>query len=178
MEDGHGAVTVGSEAAAGIRELVVERCFFARTDRGLRVKTRRGRGRDSIMDNIIFRDIDMDGVVTPFVVNSFYFCDSDGKSDYVQDRSPLPVDERTPLIKRLVFERIHAVNSHYAAGWIEGLPEQPIEEIILRDIDVSFAEDAGKGVPAMALNVPECTREGFIVKNCINFVQENVIINR
>ena len=178
MEDGHGAVTVGSEAAAGVRELIVERCFFARTDRGLRVKTRRGRGKDSVMDNIIFRDIDMDGVITPFVVNSFYFCDSDGKTDYVQDRNPLPVDERTPLIKRLVFERIHAVNSHYAAGWIEGLPEQPIEEIVLRDIDVSFAENAKKGVPAMALNVPECSRENFIVKNCVNFIRENVNIKQ
>ena len=178
MEDGHGAVTVGSEAAAGVRELVVERCRFVRTDRGLRIKTRRGRGKDSVMDNIIFRDIEMDGVITPFVVNSFYFCDKDGKTDYVQDRNPLPVDDRTPLVKRLVFERITAVNSHYAAGWIEGLPEQPIEEIVLRDIEVSFAADAKKGAPAMALNVPECCREGFIVKNCTNFIQENVVIHR
>ncbi|MBO4505064.1 MAG: glycoside hydrolase family 28 protein [Lachnospiraceae bacterium] len=178
MEDGHGAVTVGSEAAAGVRELVVERCRFVRTDRGLRIKTRRGRGKDSVMDNIIFRDIEMDGVITPFVVNSFYFCDKDGKTDYVQDRDPLPVDDRTPFVKRLVFERITAVNSHYAAGWIEGLPEQPIEEIVLKDIEVSFAADAKKGAPAMALNVPECCREGFIVKNCTNFVQENVVIHR
>ena len=178
MEDGHGAVTIGSEAAAGVCELVVDRCNFNRTDRGLRVKTRRGRGKVSVMDNIIFRDIDMDGVITPFVVNSFYYCDSDGKTDYVQDRNPLPVDDRTPLVKRLVFERITAVNSHYAAGWIEGLPEQPIEEIVLRDIEVSFAKDAKKGAPAMALNVPECCREGFIVKNCTNFVQENVVIHR
>lgn len=177
MEDGHGAVTVGSEAAAGVRELVVERCTFLRTDRGLRVKTRRGRGRDSVMDNIIFRDIDMDGVVTPFVVNSFYFCDSDGKTDYVQNREALPVDERTPVIKRLVFERIRAVNSHYAAGWIEGLPEQPVEEIVLRDIDVSFADDAKKGVPAMACGVPECCRQGFIIKNVVKVTQENVTVH-
>lgn len=177
MEDGHGAVTVGSEAAAGVRELVVERCFFARTDRGLRVKTRRGRGEDSVMDNIIFRDIDMDGVITPFVVNSFYFCDSDGKTDYVQSREFRPVDERTPVIKRLVFERIHAVNSHYAAGWIEGLPEKPIEEIVLRDIEVSFAQDAKKGVPAMANGVPECCREGFIIKNVKKVTRENVTVD-
>ncbi len=178
MEDGHGAVTVGSEAAAGVRELVVERCRFVRTDRGLRIKTRRGRGKDSVMDNIIFRDIEMDGVITPFVVNSFYFCDKDGKTDYVQNRDPLPVDDRTPFVKKLVFERISAINSHYAAGWIEGLPEQPIEEIVLKDIEVSFAADAKKGAPAMALNVPECCREGFIVKNCTNFTQENVVIHR
>ena len=178
MEDGHGAVTVGSEAGAGVRELVVERCSFNRTDRGLRIKTRRGRGKDSVMDNIIFRDIDMDGVITPFVVNSFYYCDPDGKTDYVQNRNPLPVDERTPLIKRLVFENIRAVNSHYAAGWIEGLPEQPVEEIVLKNIYVSFAEEAKKGIPAMANNVPECCREGFIVKNVIKCVEENVVVDR
>ncbi|MCR5684221.1 MAG: glycoside hydrolase family 28 protein [Lachnospiraceae bacterium] len=178
MEDGHGAVTVGSEAGAGVRDLVVDRCDFNRTDRGLRIKTRRGRGRDSVMDNIIFRDIDMDGVITPFVVNSFYYCDPDGKTDYVQDRNPLPVDERTPFIKRLVFENIHAVNSHYAAGWIEGLPEQPIEEIILKDIYVSFDPEAKKGIPAMANHVPECCREGFIVKNVTSLVEENVVIDR
>lgn len=178
MEDGHGAVTVGSEAAAGVKELIVERCDFCRTDRGLRVKTRRGRGKDSVMDNIVFRDIDMDGVVTPFVVNSFYYCDSDGKTDYVQDRNPLPVDDRTPVIRRLVFENIHAVNSHYAAGWIEGLPEQPIEEIVLHDIYVGFALDARKGIPAMACNVPECSREGFIVKNVVHIDEKNVIIEK
>lgn len=178
MEDGHGAVTVGSEAAAGVRELVVEHCSFMRTDRGLRVKTRRGRGEDSIMDDIIFRDIEMDGVVTPFVVNSFYFCDTDGKTDYVQNREPLPVDERTPVIKRLVFERIHCINSHYAAGWFEGLPEKPIEEIVLHDIYVSFAENAGRGIPAMALNVPECSREDFVIKNVAKVDMVNVTVDR
>lgn len=178
MEDGHGAVTVGSEAAAGVCDLIVDRCDFNRTDRGLRVKTRRGRGKDSVMDNIVFRDIDMDGVVTPFVVNSFYYCDKDGKTDYVQDRSALPVDDRTPVIKKLVFENIHAVNSHYAAGWIEGLPEQPIEEIVLHDIYVSFAKDAKKGIPAMANNVPECSREGFIIKNVVHIDEKNVIIDK
>ena len=38
----------------------------------------------------------MDEVLTPFVVNSFYFCDKDGKTDYVQSREALPVDDRTP----------------------------------------------------------------------------------
>jgi polygalacturonase len=46
------------------------------TDRGLRVKTRRGRGKLSVLDDISFENIDMDNVMTPFVVNSFYFCDS------------------------------------------------------------------------------------------------------
>lgn len=86
MENGHGAVTVGSEMAGGVKNLVVEECRFYDTDRGLRIKTRRGRGKDAVLDQIIFRKIDMDQVMTPFVINCFYFCDPDGKTEFVQSR--------------------------------------------------------------------------------------------
>ena len=43
MRDGHGAVTVGSEIAAGVKNVHITDCLFMNTDRGLRVKTRRGR---------------------------------------------------------------------------------------------------------------------------------------
>lgn len=75
MRDGHGAVTVGSEIAAGVKDVHIRDCMFMNTDRGLRVKTRRGRGKLSVLDDISFENIDMDNVMTPFVVNSFYFCD-------------------------------------------------------------------------------------------------------
>ena len=41
MENGHGAVTLGSEMAGGVVNLTVEDCIFRHTDRGLRIKTRR-----------------------------------------------------------------------------------------------------------------------------------------
>lgn len=90
MENGHGAVTVGSEMAGGVKNLVVEECRFYDTDRGLRIKTRRGRGKDAVLDQIIFRKIDMDQVMTPFVINCFYFCDPDGKTEFVQSREKMP----------------------------------------------------------------------------------------
>ena len=98
MRDGHGAVTVGSEIAAGVKDVHITDCIFMNTDRGLRVKTRRGRGQLSVLDDISFENIDMDNVMTPFVVNSFYFCDPDGKTEYVGTKKPLPVDRRTPSI--------------------------------------------------------------------------------
>ncbi len=70
MHDGHGAVVLGSEAAGGIKDLTVSKCLFERTDRGLRVKTRRGRGKDAVNEGITFEHIRMDEVLTPFVVNS------------------------------------------------------------------------------------------------------------
>lgn len=176
MQYGHGAVTIGSEMAGGTRELAVEDCVFAHTDRGLRVKTRRGRGQDAILDRITFRNIDMDHVMTPFVVNCFYFCDPDGKTEYVQSREKYPVDERTPVIKRLEFENIQALNCHVAAAYIEGLPEQKIEELIMRRVEVTFAEDPKCGVPAMSEGVEACTKRGVFIKNVKRVTLDHVSI--
>ncbi len=176
MENGHGAVTVGSEMAGGVRNVTVEDCIFRRTDRGLRIKTRRGRGEDAILDGITFRNIDMDHVMTPFVVNCFYFCDPDGKTPYVQSRDPYPVDDRTPVAKKFVFENIHATNCHVAAAHFDGLPEKKIEEIILRNVEVSFAEDAKRGVPAMSEGVEECSKKGLFARNVKKLVLDHVSI--
>ncbi len=165
MENGHGAVTIGSEMAGGVKNLTVEDCIFFDTDRGLRIKTRRGRGRDAVLDRIIFRNIKMDHVMTPFVVNSFYFCDPDGKTEYVQSRELYPVDERTPLIKRLEFEDIDATNCHVAAAYIEGLPEAKIEELIMRHINVSYAVNPKCDVPAMSNGVEKCSKKGIFIRN-------------
>lgn len=178
MPDGkwHGAVTIGSEMAGGVKNLVVEDCLFSHTDRGLRIKTRRGRGEDAVLDQIIFRKIKMDHVMTPFVVNSFYFCDPDGKTEYVQSRQWLPVDERTPNIKRLAFEDIDAENCHVAAAFFDGLPEQKIEEIVMRNISVSYAEKPKCDVPAMSSGVEACSLKGIYASNVKHLILENVSI--
>ena len=57
MNYGHGAVVLGSEMSGGIKNIKVTQCFFNQTDRGLRIKTRRGRGKDAIIDGITFENI-------------------------------------------------------------------------------------------------------------------------
>lgn len=177
MESGHGAVTVGSEIAGGVNNVKVRDCLFHNTDRGLRIKTRRGRGKDSVLDNIVFENIEMDHVLTPFVVNSFYFCDPDGKTDYVQSRHALEVDDRTPSIGHLVFRNINAVDTEYAAGYYLGLPESPIEEILMENVKVRYKEDAGAGQPAMSNGVPDTSKAGIYAENVKNLILNNVDIN-
>lgn len=176
MENGHGAVTVGSEIGAGVRGMMVEKCRFSHTDRGLRIKTRRGRGKDSVLDGITFRDIEMDQVMTPFTANAFYFCDPDGRTEYVQSRETYPVDERTPQMKHFVFENIHAVNCHVAAAYFEGLPEKKIERMEMRNCFISFAKETKTDVPIMSEGVEACTKRGLYVKNVETLVLENVVI--
>ena len=176
MENGHGAVTVGSEMAGGAKGMVVEDCYFRHTDRGLRIKTRRGRGKDAVLDGITFRNLTLDHVMTPLVVNCFYFCDPDGKTEYVQSREPYPVDERTPAIKKLVFENMDCTNCHVAAAYFDGLPEAKIEEIVMKNISVSYAEEAKCDVPAMSEGVEKSAKRGLFARNVSKLTLENVKI--
>ena len=176
MEKGHGAVTVGSEIGAGVRNMIVEKCRFSHTDRGLRIKTRRGRGKDSVLDKIEFRNIEMDHVMTPFTANAFYFCDPDGHSEYVQSRDPHPVDDATPEMGHFLFENIHAVNCHVAAAYFDGLPEQKIEEIKMKNCSISFADEAVTNVPIMANGVDACSKKGIHATNVKKLILENVSI--
>lgn len=176
MENGHGAVTVGSEIGAGVRNMTVENCRFSHTDRGLRIKTRRGRGKDSVLDEIVFRNIEMDNVMTPFTANAFYFCDPDGKTEYVQSREAYPVSDDTPEMRRFLFENIRALNCHVAAAFFEGLPEQKIEKIEMRNCFISFAKEAKTDVPIMSNGVDACSKRGIHATNVKLLILDNVEI--
>ncbi|MBR2765841.1 MAG: glycoside hydrolase family 28 protein [Blautia sp.] len=174
MEHGHGAVTIGSEMAGGVYGVTVEDCLFRDTDRGLRVKTRRGRGKEAVLEDIVFRNITMDQVRTPIAVNSFYYCDPDGHTSYVQNREALPVDDRTPAIRSLVFSHVKCENCHVQAAYVEGLPEQKIDELVLDDVSFSFAEDAQEGLPVMTEGVDLCSRKGIFVSNVHRLTMKKV----
>lgn len=174
MQEGHGAVTLGSEAGAGVKELEVSRCLFTRTDRGLRIKSRRGRGKDSVFDGIEFSDIKMEGVLTPLVVNMFYFCDPDGKSDYVQSKQKLPVDDSTPRIGSFLFQRLECRDCEWAFGVFYGLPEQPIGSITIKDSTFAMAKSASAGLPAMMLDLPKMSKAGFVFHHVYKVVYSNV----
>ena len=177
MKHGHGSVTIGSEMAAGVKNLYVHDCIFEDTDRGLRVKTRRGRGNDAVTENVTFENIDMEGVLTPFVVNSYYWCcDPDGHSEYVRTKEPLPVDERTPFVGELNFRNIVAHNCHVAATFIYGLPEAKIEKVTFENVAIDFADECTPEYPAMMADVDMCTRRGLFVNNVKELVMKNVTI--
>lgn len=165
MKHGHGAVVLGSEMAGGIRNIHVSQCIFEQTDRGLRIKTRRGRGQDAIIDGIHFDSIIMKEVLTPFVMNMFYFCDPDGKSEYVWTKEKLPVDEWTPYLGRFTFRNIECRDSEVAAAYFYGLPEQPIEEVLMENIYIHFKKEARYGQPAMMSFAEVVSQKGIVAEN-------------
>ncbi len=175
MKAGHGAVTLGSEIGAGVRELTVERCLFQGTDRGLRIKTRRGRGENCRVDGVCFENIRMEGVLTPVTMNMWYnCCDPDRESEYVWSREKLPVDERTPYLGRFRFRNIRCTDAHAAALYADGLPEAPIGEIVMENVSVSFAAEAKPAVPIMKNFAEPCCRLGLYFDNVRRVALHNV----
>lgn len=174
MENGHGAVVLGSENSSGIKDLNVEMCLFRNTDRGLRIKTRRGRGNKAIIDGITFKNIVMDYVLNPFVINMFYFCDPDGKSEYVQSKTMGVVDERTPYLGKFKFQNIICNHTLISAGFFYGLPEAKIEQIEFEKVEINMIESNEYGYPAMMCDIEEVNRLGCYFNNVKTVVLKNL----
>ncbi|MFD1696152.1 glycoside hydrolase family 28 protein [Roseibium aestuarii] len=153
MERGHGAVVLGSEMSGDIRDVTVSACEFSHTDRGVRLKTRRGRG--GTVERIRVEDVIMDHVDTALAINAFYFCDADGRSKAIQSRTPAPVDHTTPRIRNVTLERITATNVRLAGIAALGLPEAPVTGIVVRAMTIGFDPQAMAEIPLMADQVPE-----------------------
>ena len=176
LSRGHGGLVIGSEMSGGVKNVTVTQCLMDHTDRGLRVKTRRGRGKYAIIDGLVFRDVVMDGVLAPFVINMFYFCDPDGRSDYVQTHEALPVDEMTPTLGTLEMENITATDAQYAGCWFSGLPEHPIEGVKMHNVKISFAPDAKAGQAAMMCGADASRKVGVHAENVHKIELHNVAI--
>ncbi|WP_460557911.1 glycoside hydrolase family 28 protein [Ferruginibacter profundus] len=119
MLNGHGGVVIGSEMSGGVKKIVITNCVFDGTDRGIRIKTTRGRGgivEDIRVDNIVMKNIKQQAIVL----------------DMQYTRAPAePVSERTPQFRNIRLSNITAYTKQ--AMYINGLDEMPVQEISLND---------------------------------------------
>jgi polygalacturonase len=163
MAHGHGGVVIGSEMSGGVKNVVISNCVFIGTDRGIRLKSRRGRG--GVVEDIRVTNIVMNRVLCPFILNLFYSGDDHWKSEALFEKKHHPVTESTPRFQRIHFSHITAREVKYAAGFIYGLPEMPIKDVSFDDISVSMALDAQAGIPVMAPDVGPMQQAGFFAHN-------------
>jgi polygalacturonase len=143
---GHG-LSIGSETAGGVRNVTVERVTFSGTRQGIRIKSARGRGND--IGNFTYRDIQMDGVETPIQITSYY-------TGVVQDDPGQPMTEHTPKFHDITIENVKAIGAKNAAV-IMGLPESPIRNLLLRNVDIS-----AKG--GVVVQYAEISEHGLVIK--------------
>ena len=121
MYRGHGAVVIGSEMSGGVRDVSASNIVCFGTDRGIRLKTARGRG----------------GVVENLRFDNWVIHDSPSEaiqisSNYV-DLPEEPFSERTPIMRNISISNI-TVNGAKTVINIGGLEEQPIEGLRFTDI--------------------------------------------
>jgi polygalacturonase len=137
MLSGHGGVVIGSEMSGDVKKITISNCIFDGTDRGIRIKTARGRGgvvEDIRVNNIIMKDIKE----SPFVLDMQY-----------AKTTEEPVSIRTPQFKNIHYSNISVVSAKNA-GFINGLSEMPIENISFSNIQIAaengFVIQQAKGI--------------------------------
>ncbi len=120
MADGHGGVVIGSEMSGGVKNITIANCIFDGTDRGIRIKSARGRGgvvEDVRVSNIVMRNIKNEAVI----LTTFY-----------EKSAPQPVSETTPIFRNIRFNGI--TGDAKIAGELSGLAEMPLEGISFSDV--------------------------------------------
>jgi hypothetical protein len=123
MLAGHGGVVIGSEMSGDVRKVAISNCVFDGTDRGIRIKSTRGRG--GIVEDIRVSNIVMKNIVKEALnFNLFY------------SKVPAePVSERTPVFRNIHISNITGTDVNTTA-MIIGLPEMPVSDISFTDIDM------------------------------------------
>jgi polygalacturonase len=165
FERGHGGVVIGSEMSGGVRDVEVSDCRFLGTDRGIRMKTRRGRG--GRVERISARGLVMEGVLCPIAINSHYGCGA-WDDPLVSDLGRREVGEGTPSFEGISFSRIEAKGALIAAAWIDGLAESPIRGLSFDEVAIEMSGDAPPGGPAqaeMSALAPKLALAGFRISN-------------
>jgi polygalacturonase len=122
-EAGHGGVVIGSEMSGSVRNVWVTDSEFVGTDRGLRIKSMRGRGgtiENVFYENVRHRDIRLMVVE----LTSFYAT------------STLPPKTATPPTIRNV--HIKNISAHGAKQAIDivGLTELPIRDVSFENVEI------------------------------------------
>lgn len=131
-----GRIKLGTESHGGYRNIVIERCSFTHC-RGLALESVDG----AVMEQVVARDLTMHDVTTaPIFLR-------------LGDRRRGPAGTTIGAIRGVRLEAIVAtgIDPRYAAA-IAGLPSHPIEDVVLRDIALSYR---GGGTAADAARRPE-----------------------
>jgi len=124
MLNGHGGVVIGSEMSGDVRKVTISNCVFDGTDRGIRIKSMRGRGgvvEEIRVSNIVMKNIKQEAIK----LNMFYHPTPDE-----------PVSERTPSFRNIHLSNITVTQSQ-KAGFLLGLAELPIENITFNNININ-----------------------------------------
>jgi polygalacturonase len=123
VHHGHGGVALGSETSGGIRNVVASNIVCKGTEKGVRIKSTRGRG--GVVENIRFQNWTMEDVGEGIHVTGYY-----------RTTPQEPASERTPVFRNIAISNMTIKDSPIVIN-IEGLPEMPISGLRISDVIAS-----------------------------------------
>lgn len=123
MLKGHGGVVIGSEMSGGVKRVTISNCVFEGTDRGIRIKTMRGRG--GVVEDIRVSNVSMFNMLNEGILITMRY----------QPTNPEPLSVRTPEVNNI---QISGINIRGAARpvAIYGLEERDVAEISFNDLRI------------------------------------------
>jgi polygalacturonase len=123
-EAGHGGVVIGSEMSGSVRNVWVTDSEFIGTDRGLRIKSMRGRG--GVVENVFYENVRHQDIRLMVVeLTTFY-----GTST-LQPKTATP-----PTIRGIHVKNVSARGAQQAIE-IVGLPELPIRDVTFDSVQIT-----------------------------------------
>jgi len=119
MKDGHGGVSIGSEASGGVRNVFVENCRMSspNLERALRIKTNSYRG--GAIENIYFQDVTVGQVAESVTEIDFYYEEGEG--------GPFK-----PIVSNVVVSNVTCQKSKYGI-YLRGYKNAPIRGLNMTD---------------------------------------------
>ena len=127
MSEGHGAIAIGSGMSGGVRNVYAHDCTVTGGDQGIRLKSMRGRG--GFVENVLFERFHMAGLRREAIVLNMFYGSSTAAS-----RS-----DRPPAFRNIHVRDVTCESAGMAAA-LRGLPEQPIERVVLEDLRLNAVE--------------------------------------
>ncbi|MDO4267930.1 MAG: glycoside hydrolase family 28 protein [Eubacteriales bacterium] len=127
FKGGHAAIAIGSGMSGGVRNVRIHDCQICGTDRGIRVKSIRGRG--GYVRDVVFERISMSGIQDDAIQVSMNYGSS----------TSVPVSQKAPEFSRLTFRDISCTDAGRGLD-LCGLPESPVRELVMERVDVKGKE--------------------------------------
>lgn len=165
MTRGYGGLVIGSEMSGGVRKVAVSNCIFDGVDRGIRIKSMRGRGgivEDITIDNIVMSKISREA----FILNLQY-----------ENTTKQAVGIETPRFRNIYISNVSGSEIGNVARVI-GIEDMPIENISFSNIKMQASNglnvDMATDVELNNVSINVDTGSPFIFSNTSFLTLQNV----
>jgi polygalacturonase len=123
MLKGHGGVVIGSEMSGGVRRVTISNCVFEGTDRGIRIKTTRGRG--GVVEDIRVSNISMYNMVNEGILITLRY----------QPSREEKLSERTPAVNNIQLSGINIRGAERPIA-VYGIEEKDVTQVSFNDFQI------------------------------------------